>query len=133
VSQWLVNAGAEHADGIDYAVDRVAAGNDFTTRQVCLRVGDLSDLASLPDLRPSYDIVLCLAVLQKMAQPDALLDFAIERCHAWLAIRVPGAVICDKRSQYRPVNVRGHVESAGFNLIGASTGGPWVGLFRRCT
>ena len=133
VSQWLCDAGAAYADGIDCSETRVAVGNGLTSDRVRLRVGDLNELSSLPILQPTYDVVLLLSVVQKLKRPEWVLDFAIRRCQRWLAIRTPSWLIEDARSNHRRVSIVDHMRRGGFTLIQESDDSVWLGVFERCT
>lgn len=128
VSQWLVDHGATGALGFDYNKTRVRKGNQMTGPNIVLSI---ADLATIKPLGRSFDIVLLLAILQKMREPKRLLDYAIQHSHEWLAVRTPSPIICDKRSDFRRINIKEHVCSAGFEWIFVVTKPIYVGVFRR--
>lgn len=142
VGQWFCDGGAVlHVDGVDYSETRVAIGKGLTSDRVRLHVADLNDLTTLPLLRPKYDIVLMLAILQKLERPGCLLDFAMQRSRRWIAIRTPARVIDDKRSGHRRLDVADYLCERGFALVQESDGHPddptrvnpagpaWLGVF----
>ncbi len=131
LSHWLCANGAVHADGLDYNSTRIAVGQGLVSARVHLHVADLNDLSTLPPLRPRYDIVLLLAILQKLKRPEALLDYALARCGYLLAIRTPAPVIDDARSEHRPLDIAARVSSAGFVLLQRSSSPVWLSIFVR--
>ena len=145
IANWFVQAGAHVADGIDYSTSRIMLGGGIVSNRVLLHTADLNDLSTMPGLWRSYDIVLLLAILQKLEHPAVLLDFAIKRCRGCLAIRAPAAVLDDARSGNVPLDIKAHVERAGFETIQESDGFPddprhidpdgdaWLGVFQKCT
>jgi len=139
VSQWLCDSGAIRADGIDYSQSRLAVGRTLVSDSVRLHLGDLSEVSCLPALAPSYDIVLLLAVLHKMAYPERLLDHAMAKCGSWLAVRAPAPVIEDRCN--RRLDIAAHLNTHGFRTVQESDGHPddvnvvdpkrsaWLGIF----
>jgi SAM-dependent methyltransferase len=132
IAQWFCDAGADFADGIDSCASRIATGRRLVSGRVHLHVANLNDLDSLPRLLPQYDIVLLLAVLQKVREPAVALDYAIARCGEWLAIRTPAPVIDDRRSRYVPFDIRYHIKRAGFyTTLETTTETTWINISRR--
>jgi SAM-dependent methyltransferase len=144
VGQWFCDGGAVlHVDGVDYSETRVAVGKGLTSDRVRLHVADLNDLTSLPPLRPKYDIVLMLAILQKLERPEVLLNFAINRARRWIAVRTPARVLDDRRSGNRPLDIPEYLRLGGFDAVQDTDGHPddpsrcdplapaWLGVFER--
>ena len=131
VSEWLCEAGASHADGLDYNCSRIAVGRGLVSDRVHLHVADLNDLSTLPPLLPSYDIVLLLAILQKLKRPEKLLDYALARCGYLLAIQVPAQVVNDARSEHRLLDIAARVSGAGFVMLQESIWPVWLAIFVR--
>lgn len=127
ISQWLLDAGATHATGIDNHISRINEGREST--KVHFQLANLNDLKTVPFLK-KHDIVLCLAVLQKLRRPEVLLDYAMEHCGEFLAIRTPTSVIDDRRSYHRKLDVLRHVKSRGFILDRMITKPSWIAIFR---
>jgi len=82
-----------------------------------------------------FDLVLLLSILHKVADPAALLAWALDRCAtgAQVAIRLPSPIIDDQRSGWRPFDVRPALAEAGFALVAAppTCRGEWLGIYRR--
>jgi hypothetical protein len=96
-----------------------------------------------PALLTRYDIVLCLAIAQKLPNPGRFLRLASTLSSDWIAIRLPYPIIDDPRSFNIPVDVS-RMLSNEFDLIQATEGYPvdlkrphhkgddaWLGIFRR--
>lgn len=91
-------------------------------------------MSELGPLLQSYDLVLALSILHKLRDPNEAL-----RCCAMLAgrrliVRTPKPVICDKRSEYVEIDVRGIlVSQMGLRLVAEPAGprGEWQGVFVR--
>jgi len=94
-------------------------------------------------LRTRYDIVLCLAIAQKLPNPARFLRLASTLCSKLLAVRLPYPVIDDARSFNVPVDVK-RMLGDEFDLIQETEGYPadvnrsyrsgdtaWLGIFRR--
>src|SRR6185437_10924267 len=94
-------------------------------------------------LRTRYDLVLCLAIAQKLPNPARFLRLAATICTHLMAIRLPYPIIDDPRSGNIPVDVRRMIEDE-FDLIQETEGYPrdvsrayqhgdqaWLGIFRR--
>ena len=120
-------------------------GGGIVSNRVLLHVADLNDLSTMPGLWRSYDIVLLLAILQKLERPGVFLDYAIRRCRGCLAIRTPSSVIDDERSGRELFDIKARMARAGFETIQESDGFPadpnridpdgeaWLGVFQKCT
>jgi hypothetical protein len=96
-----------------------------------------------PSLLTRYDVVLCLAIAQKLSNPGRFLRLAAALCTDIIAIRLPYPVIDDPRSFNIPVDVK-RLLSKEFDLIQETEGYPsnlqrpyqagddaWLGIFRR--
>ena len=160
LSLQLAKAGAQLVHGVELEGSRVQAAKRIFDQQ-CPNVSrhfiewDLSRfdqlfLETTPDSRPGgvslltrYDIVLCLAIAQKLPNPGRFLRLASTLCSDLLAVRLPFPVIDDERSSNIPVDVRRMVADE-FDLIQETEGYPrdlarpyqagdlaWLGIFRR--
>jgi hypothetical protein len=101
---------------------------------------------SRPDhacLRTRYDIVLCLAIAQKLPNPGRFLRLASTLCADLMAVRLPYPVIDDVRSFNIPVDIK-RMLAGEFELVQETEGYPqdikrpyrpgdkaWLGIFRR--
>jgi hypothetical protein len=96
-----------------------------------------------PSLLTRYDIVLCLAIAQKLYNPGRFLRLASALCSNIMAVRLPYPVIDDPRSFNIPVDVT-RMLAPEFELIQETEGYPfdpskphkrgddaWLGIFRR--
>ncbi len=90
-----------------------------------------------------YDVVLCLAIAQKLPNPARFLRLASALCSDIMAVRLPFPVIDDVRSFNVPVDVK-RMLGPEFVLIQETEGFPqdltrpfqagdlaWLGIFRR--
>ncbi len=135
IAQWLVTRGALGAIGFDYNKSRVDMGNAITCPSVNLYVLDLEEIAEkgFKETKPCADIVLCLAILQKMRRPEKLLDMAMALCGEWLVIRTPSQVIDDKRSDHRKLDTKAYICERGFEWMYMKFKPVHVGIYRRCS
>jgi hypothetical protein len=160
VSLELAKAGATLIHGVELEGQRLKVAEQLF-RDQCPRVScqfiewDLSRFDELfidvtPDSRPGgrslrtrYDIVLCLAIAQKLPNPARFLRLASTLCSDVLAVRLPFPVIDDARSSNIPVDIKRMVEGE-FDLVQETAGYPqdvsqryksgdlaWLGIFRR--
>lgn len=99
--------------------------------------GDLDEdrWDGVPWMRPSYDIVLALAIAHKMSRPDRFIEQAVRRCGAWFAIGLPpsGPIVHDRRSGFEMFDTRVLLRSSGFALVLETERdrGEWLGIWRR--
>jgi len=133
ISFEMAKAGAR-CYGVEVVPGHIAMANQLKRDLPCqFKVMDLNtaDLSDLPDV----DIVLMLAVLHKLKNPErvcaALADLARDLC----VIRLPpsGPVIVDARSQNVPQDIEAVMIGRGFELeaVVDTTMGEWLGYFRR--
>jgi SAM-dependent methyltransferase len=95
-----------------------------------------------PSLLTRYDVVLCLAIAQKLSNPGPFLRLAATVCSNILAVRLPYRILDDARSGNVPVDVTRMV-SAEFDLVQETAAFPedvavpyqgeygWLGVFKR--
>jgi hypothetical protein len=160
ISLKLAESGARLIHGIELIGERLTAAEQLFSQQyphVERRFipWDLSRFDELvldvtPDSKPGqpalltrYEIVLCLAIAQKLPNPGRFLRLASILSSDWIAIRLPYPIIDDPRSFNIPVDVS-RMLSNEFDLIQATEGYPfdlrrphhqgddaWLGIFRR--
>lgn len=129
-------AGAGLVHGVESVASRVGRG-----RQLCAGapveffVFDLAGFAeaSPAGLLPRYEVVLALSIAHKFADPAGFLSAAMARCGRLLAVRLPSAVLRDRRSEFKPLDVPALAGRHGFALAHQAPGprGEWAGLFER--
>jgi 2-polyprenyl-3-methyl-5-hydroxy-6-metoxy-1,4-benzoquinol methylase len=160
ISLELAKAGARVVHGVELERSRLQVAENIF-RQECPHVArqfiewDLSRFDELyidvtpdsragePSLRSRYDIVLCLAIAQKLPNPGRFLRLASTLCADMLAVRLPFPVIDDERSFNIPVDIK-RMTAGEFDLIQETAGYPsdvsrpyrpgdeaWLGIFRR--
>jgi hypothetical protein len=96
-----------------------------------------------PSLLTRYDVVLCLAIAQKLPNPGRFFRLASALCSNMMAVRLPFPIIDDPRSFNIPVDVT-RMLAKEFELIQETEGYPsdpqrryargdlaWLGIFRR--
>ena len=160
ISLEMAKAGARLVHGVDLVGDRLMVAENLFATQFPEQARqffewDLTRFENLflevtPDatrkggsLATRYDIVLCLAVAQKLSTPGRFLRMASALCSDIMAVRLPYPVIDDPRSFNIPVNVT-KMLSEEFVLIQETEGYPsdvtrpyqpgddaWLGIFRR--
>jgi hypothetical protein len=160
VSLEMAKAGARLIHGVEIIDDRLRVAETLFKKE-CPQVErqfiawDLTRFDELfldvtPDTTPPkaslltrYDIVLCLAIAQKLFNPGRFLRLAATICSDVLAVRLPYPIIDDVRSFNIPVDVT-RMLSKEFELIQETEGYPtdvrrkhrpgddaWLGVFRR--
>ena len=83
-------------------------------------------------LRPRHEIVLALAVLQKMPDPAALLRWAASHCSDLLVVRVPSNPFAPKAGG-ELVDVRLLLRDEFESVAEPPVSGAWLAVFRRRT
>lgn len=80
-----------------------------------------------------FDVVLALAIAHKLKEPGEFLRAAAGMCRKFMAIRLPGPVIHDRRSGLVPFDVPELMLEAGFYKVSAGyfSRGEWTGIFKR--
>lgn len=160
VSLELVKSGAKLVHGVELLGDRLVVaekiyGAQFPGLERQFIQWDLDHFENLfldatsdtpregKFLASRYDIVLCLAIAQKLSKPARFLRMASALCSNIMAVRLPYPIIDDKRSFNIPVNIT-KMLSGEFELIQETEGYPfdlkrpyqpgddaWLGIFRR--
>lgn len=160
ISLELANAGARLIHGVELESQRVEVAEhlfeqrcpNVTRRFIAWDLARFDELylGLTADTRPAtaylrtrYDIVLCLAIAQKLPNPARFLRLASTLCSKFLAVRLPYPVIDDARSFNIPVDAK-RMLADEFDLIQETEGYPvdvnrayrpgdtaWLGIFRR--
>jgi hypothetical protein len=160
VSLELVKSGAKLVHGVELLGERLVVaeqmfGEQFPALERQFIEYDLNKFENLfieatPDtprdgkfLHTRYDIVLCLAIAQKLQTPGRFLRMASALCSNIMAVRLPYPIIDDKRSFNIPVNIT-KMLSTEFELIQETDGYPfdlnrpyqpgddaWLAIYRR--
>lgn len=129
----LFDAGAMAIHGIEIRPEHVAVGNKLRGhRAVTLEVAD----ANVYKPVRQYDIVLMLAVLQKLRDPSAAAARFAAAARRVVILRLPPAHaprIVDSRSGNVVHDVGQAVISQGFMLKNAQLGhlGEWIGIYEK--
>ena len=129
----LYDAGACAVHGIEMRADFVAEANHLRGDRACtFEVADANRFVPKRD----YDIVIMLAILQKLSNPmDACARFA-GRARELVVLRLPpklAPVIMDERSGNRPWDMDTAMKAAGFQRFLTTKGhlDEWVGYYAR--
>jgi len=134
ISIELAKAGATAVHGIEVVAQHVDVGNKLR--------GDLPVTFEVQDAntwtpKRDYDIVIALALLQKLKDPSAACARLAACCLDLMVLRLPpdtAPTIIDDRSGRVPHHVHRVMELSGFDLISHGKIGPfgeWVGTWRR--
>ncbi len=133
----LLKAGADSLHGVELVPERVQDANRLR--------GDLPATFEAGDLtvwepQRSYDVVLALSVLHKLPDPAAVALRLGRACARMLVVRLPppapgddGGVIRDRRSGFRPCDLRAVLAECRLNLEEETRGylGEWIGFWRK--
>ena len=131
-------AAAEHGalavHGVEIVSEHVRVGNKLRgDLPVTLEVADLNTWRPKRD----YDIVIGLAILQKLRDPSAVARALSDAAREAVIFRLPPAnapIVIDDRSGNRPHNIASVMYNNGFTLLDSGyTGhlGEWVGRWGR--
>lgn len=127
VGQWFVQHGAGRVDGVDINRSTLATAREISQGlPMWFDWADLNRLDTLPQLRPTYHIVLLLSVLHKLKDSGAVMHFACLKARHWLAVRAPGPVVVD-------LDIVPSAQAKGFVLAAEMSVPSWTGVFFRCT
>jgi hypothetical protein len=129
----MAKAGAIRVHGVELVPERVNDANRLRGSLPCsYEVGNAATYAP----KWPYDVLLALAILQKLPDPSATLYRLVHNfCGRIVAIRLPpghGALIVDPRSNNVPHDLDAVLRSLGFNLEHESQGhlSEWLGIWR---
>jgi len=134
ISIELAKAGAVAVHGVEIVRGHVEVGNRLRgDLPVTLEVADLNTWRPKRD----YDIVIGLAILQKLRDPTGAAYALAEAAREEVIFRLPPAtapIIIDERSHNKPHNIARVMDRAGFALLEYGYDGhlsEWVGRWRR--
>jgi predicted RNA methylase len=135
ISMHLARAGAAKVLGFSMVPSEIDTGRRLIGElPVELRAVDLNRWAEWAAEHPlrRHDVVLLLSILHKLKRPDQFLRQALELAGSIVAVRLPGPVIDDARSDHRRVNVEAHLVKQ-FDLVEKPKGprGEWQTIWRR--
>jgi len=133
ISLQLFDEGASAVHGLEVVADHLTVGNKLRgDRAVTFEHADAN---SYKPVR-RYDIVLMLAVLQKLRDPSMACRRFADAARELVVIRLPpkfAPTIVDERSGSHPHHIDKVMESCGFALA-QITAGPfdeWMGYYER--
>lgn len=133
IAMQLFDEGAAAVHGLEIVEEHVHVGNKLRAeRAVTLEIADAN---SYQPVR-RYDIVLMLAILQKLRDPSAACRRFAEAAREMVVLRLPPAhapTVIDARSGGYPHRIGDVMVSCGFMLKNAQLGhlGEWVGVYER--
>ena len=134
ISIELAKAGAVAVHGVEIVRGHVEVGNKLRgDLPVTLEVADMNVWAP----RRDYDIVIGLAILQKLRNPSAVARTLADAARETVIFRLPprnAPFVIDERSGCTPHNIATVMDRAGFNLAEAANDGhlgEWVGRWAR--
>jgi 2-polyprenyl-3-methyl-5-hydroxy-6-metoxy-1,4-benzoquinol methylase len=134
ISIELAKAGAVAVHGVEIVRGHVEVGNKLR--------GDLPVTLEVADMnvwqpRRQYDIVIGLAILQKLRLPSTVVVHLAHAAREAVVLRLPpenAPFVIDARSGNVPWNISSTLFNCGFNLIESSNDGhfgEWVGVWKR--
>jgi SAM-dependent methyltransferase len=137
ISRHLLERGASVADCVDNNTNLVEiARRLLRDRPARVFQCDLNDKAALArlDLRPNYEAVLLLSILQKLYDPAHILQIAADKTGMRgdiIAIRLPtGPIVVNKFTKQIMCDVREELPDYTLDERPGPRG-EWVGIFRR--
>jgi trans-aconitate methyltransferase len=130
----LIKAGAIATHGVEIRPQAVEDAMKLRGPLACaFEVGNADEWQP----RRSYDVVLMLAVLHKLKDPEAACARYAECAKEWVVLRLPprfnNPMVVDERSGNKPHDIGKVLHRAGFKQHHATSGylGEWVGYYRR--
>lgn len=133
ISIELAKRGAVAVHGVEIVSEHVEVGNKLRGGlPVTLEVGDANTWAPKRD----YDIVIMLALLQKVRDPSSVCARFAAAARDGVVLRLPpkhAPVVIDERSSNKPHDVDAAMRACGFapKLILAGTFDEWIGYYER--
>lgn len=135
MSKWMIERGAKSVDGIEIIADHVKeAWRQCWGLPCSFKVLDLNDVRQL---FPPYDIVMALAILQKLKNPSVVVQHYARFAKELLVVRLPPKhepwIIIDERSGNVPHNITDALWRVGWVPIHASTGtfDEWLCVYKK--
>ena len=129
----LARRGARAVHGIEIVRDHVVVANDLRDHlPVTFEVADANTYAP----RRVYDIVIMLALLQKLKDPSAACKRFAKAARELVVLRLPplhAPTIIDARSGNKPHDMQAMLESCGFARVKTVHGtfNEWIGYYER--
>ena len=134
ISIEAAKAGALAVHGVEIVSEHVRIGNKLRgDLPVTLEVADMNVWVPKRD----YDIVIGLAILQKLRNPSAVAQALADAARETVIFRLPpenAPIVIDSRSGSRPHNIASVMLNAGFTLMESGNDGhlgEWVGRWAR--
>lgn len=134
ISIELAKAGAVAVHGVEIVPGHVEVGNKLRgPLPVTFEVQDANTWVP----KREYDIVIALALLQKLRNPTEACARLAAHCLDLMVLRLPpqyAPTIIDERSGNEPHHIGVTMERCGFKLERAACDGPfgeWIGVYRR--
>jgi SAM-dependent methyltransferase len=133
ISFQLFDEGAVAVHGLEVVHEHVTVGRKLVgDRAVTLEVADANHYKPVRQ----YDIVIMLAVLQKLRDPSKSCRTFIAAAREMVVLRLPPATaptVIDARSGRYPHHIGDVMQEEGFTLKKAHPGhlGEWVGYYER--
>jgi Methyltransferase domain len=160
VSLQNLKRGAKLTHGIEYRERAVEVANSIAgvlglgdvARFYWGDIGDTTNAFSQPGMLERYDVIIAMAVLQKVTNQPRVLGKILEKCGSTLVLRLPFRKIFRYRffplrhsydNSWGPVDPVEVAKQNGFKLLWESTGYPqgkppfpktgeaWLGVFER--
>lgn len=133
MSKWMIERGAKSVDGIEIVADHVKEAWRQCNGLPCgFNVMDLNKVGwPVRD----YDIVMALAILQKLKNPSYVAQ-TYARCCKEMVIRLPpenAPLVIDARSGNVPYDIDKVMREEGFERVRVTEGHlkEWTGVYRR--
>lgn len=120
LSLHLFDRGAEYVHGLEVVPEHVQIARKLAGfRNVAFMEGDADAFTLAPGMQ--YDIVIMLAVLQKLKDPSAAAEKFARTAREMVVLRLPPRgenplVVVDERSGNKPHNITDAMHRAGFML-----------------
>lgn len=133
IAMQLFDDGAAAVHGLEIVNEHVIVANRLRGDRACtFEVADANDYKPVRE----YDIVIMLALLQKLRNPSAACARLIAAARSMVVLRLPPATaptVIDARSGDVPHHIGQVMTSNGFMLKNAQTGflGEWIGTYER--
>jgi len=133
ISIELARRGARAVHGLEIVREHVDVANGLRDHlPITFEVADANTYAP----RRVYDIVIMLALLQKLKDPTAACKRFAKAARELVVLRLPplhAPTIVDARSGNKPHDMKAALESCGFGLIHVEHGtfNEWIGYFER--
>lgn len=133
ISLQLFDEGASAVHGLEIVAEHVKVANKLRgDRAVTFEIADASDYKPVRQ----YDIVIMLALLQKLRDPSTTCKRFADAAREMVVVRLPPATaptVIDARSGGYPHHIGTVLQSCGFMLKNVQLGhlNEWVGYYER--